>query len=164
MYKANYKRLYKIASRLLYDRLGNTSDVQDILQEVFLLAKEKEINKHPSPEGWLMIATRNLCGNYIQAAYRSSAKQQRYERENLVQNLNNMQMFSGHHADETKISDMMITLEQSLKPEDWKCLRLYCIEDKPAEKIAQELGISESAVRVKICRLRMRVKKFYEEV
>lgn len=164
LYEQNYKRLYRLASQLLYAGVGHTSDVQDVLQEVFLLAKEKDIRKHPSPVGWLMVATRNICGNYIQASNRSAIKQNRYAQENLEKNIHNTNLFTEKHVDETKLSDMMISLEQSLKPEDWKFLRLYCLEERSVEEIARETGLKENAVRVRVFRIRMRLKKLYDEM
>jgi len=164
LYEQNYKRLYRLASQLLYTGVGHTADVQDVLQEVFLLAKEKNICDHPSPVGWLLVTTRNICGNYIQACNRSAIKQSCYAQEKFEKNIHNTNLFTERYVDETKLSDMLISLEQSLTPEDWKFLRLYCLEERSVEEIARETGLTENAVRVKVFRIRMRVKKYYEEL
>ena len=64
LYEANYSRLYKFVFRRLQMYGGNTADVLDVIQDVFLVAVKKEIYNHLSPEGWLFRAAGNVCMNY----------------------------------------------------------------------------------------------------
>jgi len=83
LYDANYKSLYRLASHLLYASIGHTSDVQDVLQEVFLLAAREKIYQHPKPEAWLVITTKNLCANFVRSSRRQVRKQGRYAQDFL---------------------------------------------------------------------------------
>ena len=69
-YEANDDRLYRLAANRLKTYTGSEADAQDVLQDVFMLAVEKEIWSRPNPEGWLAVTTANVCKNYIRAAIR----------------------------------------------------------------------------------------------
>ena len=63
LYEANYNNLYRLACNRLRLYAGHTSDVQDILQDVFLEAAKQNICSHPKPEAWLVVTTINICKN-----------------------------------------------------------------------------------------------------
>lgn len=159
LYDRNYKGLYRLASHLLYTQVGHTADVQDILQEVFLLALRKEVYRHPNPDAWLIVATRNICKNYARSSRRSDRKNNRIADDQFSKNVHNTQIYAESSIDETRFSDILISLEQSLSLEDRDLMWKYCVEDRPIYEIAEATGLSCNAVRMRICRIRLRLKK-----
>ena len=159
LYDANYKNLYRLASHLLYASIGHTSDVQDVLQEVFLLAAREKIYQHPKPEAWLVITTKNLCANFARSSRRQVRKQGRYAQEKLPRNVHRCKAFAEPVCDETHTSDVLLTLKQTLPPEDYDLLYKYCVEDLPVEHLAREMALDPTAVRMRISRIRARLKK-----
>lgn len=160
LYEANYARLYKLAAYRLMTYTGSEADVPDVLQDVFFLAVEKEIWDHPNPEGWLVITTANMCKNYIRAAMRNFEKQRKCAQNGYENDVHPSLLFSSS-ADETKVADIQMSIEQALSPEEQKLFRDYCVEKKPVEEIAKNEECNSNAIRVRIFRIRSKLKKLF---
>lgn len=160
LYEANYARLYKLAAYRLKTYTGSEADAQDVLQDVFFLAVEKEIWDHPNPEGWLVITTANVCKNYIRAAIRDYKKQRNCAQGGFDNDVHPSLLFS-FSADETKASDIQMTIDQELSPEEQKLFRIYCMEKRPVEEIAKNEESNSNAIRVRIFRIRNKLKKYF---
>ena len=162
LYKANAKRIYRLAAYILYDRLGHTTDAQDVVQEVFLLAaRSKKLRSHPKPEAWLMTTTKFVCSNYMRTQSRIDRKQEKAARAAAQKNVHCIHSYVEPSTDNTGVSDVMLSLKQTLSPEEYELVRAYCIEKRPAAEIAAETGMSESCIRVKIHRLREKIREFF---
>ena len=159
LYEANFDRLYRLASHILYRDIGHASDALDVVSDVFLLAEKKKIYNHPNPVGWLIQATKNTCRNYVRANRRNMRKQNRYAQEMFPKNPHTTQAFAEPEKDETAVSDIMVSLEQSLPTEDYELVKQYCIKGHTAEEIAQEKGMNAKAIRMRISRIRARLRE-----
>lgn len=157
LYDAHYAMLYRLAARRLREGTGRDVEAADVLQEVFLLAFKKDIRNHPNPPGWLAITTNNICSNYIRSHYRSDEKQRQLAQNKLNACAQRSLFFVEAAEDETKLSDLMVTLEQSLTEDEWTLLRQYCLENRPIEEIAEKRGMTANALRVRIFRLRKKI-------
>ena len=160
LYDANYSRLYKLASYHLRDYPGYSEDVQDVLQEVFLTAAQKDIRSHPKPEAWLVTTTKNICKNYIRANYRHYRKKRKNEQGELQKVQQTSLLFVTSKMDEIGVSDIKITLEQVLSPNELRILELYCLEKWPLKELSREFGMTPNAIRVWIFRIRQKIKKY----
>jgi len=165
LYKANARRIHRLAAYILYDRLGYTTDAQDVVQEVFLLAaRSKKLRSHPKPEAWLMTTTKFVCSNYIRTQSRIDRKQEKVAQAAVRKNVHCVYSFVEPSTDSTGVSDVMLSLKQTLSPEEYELVRAYCIEKRPASEIAAETGMSETYIRVKIHRLREKIREFFPDV
>lgn len=156
LYDANYEMLYRLASNRLTASVGHSADVQDVLQEVFLMAFMKEIDRHPNPEGWLVITTVNICKNYIQ----SNARHTRKTGKCAVA----MRDKKTQSDDETSFADIRVSIEQALTREEYALLMEYCEGGRTLEALAKDKGLSVNALRVRIFRIRKKLKKIWSDM
>lgn len=165
LYKANAKRIYRLAAYILYDSLGYTTDAQDVVQEVFLLAsRSKKLRSHPKPEAWLITTTKLVCCNYMRTQSRIDRKHEKAARAAVRKNIHCVHSYVEPSTDNTGVSDVMLSLKQTLSPEEYELIKAYCIENRPAAEIAAETGMSEACIRVKIHRLRENIREFFPDV
>jgi len=160
LYEANKARIYRLAENRLRAYTGSAADAQDVLQEVFLLAEEKNIRNHPNPEGWLVITAIHLCRNYGRATARNREKQRRNAQAKYEGNVHHSLLFSSLGEEKYRETELLLLMEQVLLPEEILLIRQYCIEEKSVDEIAESLGISPNAVRVRVFRVRNKLKKY----
>ena len=158
LYDANYNRIYKLVSYKLWYYTGRTEDAQDIVQEVFLLAYQKDIRNHANPEAWLTMAAKYLCHNHNRARKRNDRKQEKA--------LNEMQAERKQrprHIEEAAIRnvDTKLALENVISREDYEIIEKHYIQGFSLEEIAQQMGVSPVALRVRLHRLRKKLKNYF---
>lgn len=161
LYDANYDSLYRLAANRLRLYTGHASDVQDVLQDVFLEAARKDIRNHPKPEAWLVVTTVNVCKNYIRKSNRSEQKMRKCEQEELRKCKQSSLRFVSAEKDDTDVSDIRLTLEQILSPEELQLIQQYCLEGRSLEEIGKEMRITPNALRVRIFRIRKKIQKYF---
>lgn len=61
LHSAHYATLLRLAQNRLRSLIGSIAEAEDVVQDVFLLAAEKDIRELDKPLAWLMKATSNLC-------------------------------------------------------------------------------------------------------
>ena len=162
LYDANYEMLYRIASNRLTLGMGHDSDVQDVLQEVFVAASKQDIHNHPNPVGWLVVTTTKICNNYIGKNARHHQKVMRYAQATMDKSAHNAALFVERGEDDTAVSDIRLSMEQSLTQDEYSLLTRYCEREDSLDKMADEMDISPSALRVRIFRIRKKLKKFFD--
>lgn len=154
LYETYYNALYRVAAAILQTHLGHTADVQDILQDVFVIAAlTDDLPNHPYLKAWLYSTTRNLCQNYIRGDRRRHIRNHRYAVETYSSVI---EPASAGHAE---ASITRLSIMQTLSESDWMRLRRYTLEEVPVEQLAQEAGLSVNALRVKIYRIRKMLKE-----
>ena len=151
LYTENYAMVYRFIAFTLKRHGGKTSDVPDLVQEVFVLAAKRidVLRAHPNPAGWLIKTAQYTCMNYVSANAR--------HREQLFESL------ELHAKKEDAISeiDTLVSLEQMLKPDEYALLKAYCIEKRSTEDICRETGLSPNRLRVRMHRLRKYLSPFF---
>ena len=163
LYEANYRTLYRVVCNLLYAGVGHTEDAQDIIQEVFLLAAWKEIYSHPKPEAWLIQTAKNLSMNYLRANRRKNHAYNHAAKLSLVKHPRRSQGYLEPSVNDHGASEIHLSLQQELSPEEWELVQRYCIENQSVEEIAASLGLSPNAVYARIFRIRKKIKNFLPE-
>lgn len=164
LYNANAKRIYRIAAYLLNNSLGHAADAADIVQEVFLLAARSDIRNHPKPEAWLAATAKYVCSNYVRSQMRNARKQEKAGKALAKKNIHCIHSYTEPSIDNTGVSDVMLTLKQTLSAEEYELIEAYCIENRSVEEIARATGMSANHVRVKIYRIREKIKKNFPDV
>ena len=151
LYENNYDLVYKLVVRTLRQYAATTNDASDIAQDVFVLAAKRidVLRTHPNPVGWLIKTAQYVCRSYVSAYSR--------HQEQLFETLD----LHADQEDAISKSDVLVSLEQMLKPEDYALLKAYYIEKHPAEEICREAGISQNLLRVRMHRLRKNLSAFF---
>jgi len=152
IYNTYYKNIYRLAAHRLYTYTGSSSDAQDIVQEVFLCAAQKDIHKHANPGGWLIIATENACMNYSKKLSRRSAK---------LQVVSDPLPGAPPASDESEAVDTRLTLKSLLSPEEYYIITEHYIHRRSLADLASEMNVSHVAMRVRIHRIRSQLKKYF---
>ena len=160
LYDANYERLYRLAANRMRLYTGHISDVADILQDVFLEASRQNIYSHPKPEAWLIVTTINICKNYIRKNNRNELKKQKYAQEEMKKCKQGSLFFIAAENDKTAVSDIKITLEQILSPEDLTLIVKYALEGHTLEQLSKDMCLTPNALRVRLFRIRKKIQKY----
>jgi len=164
LHDKHYVMLSRLAAKRLRESVGHTSDLEDVLQEVFLLALENDIHRHPNPAGWLIKATINICWNATKHNMKSIEKQRRYVQRQMEQSAESTLFSITSKHDEASLRELLMTLEQVLTDDEWVLLKARFLEGIPLEELAAQMGITTNNLRVKIHRLRKKMKKIEEDV
>lgn len=164
LHDKHYVMLSRLAAKRLRERVGHTADLEDVLQEVFLLALENDIYRHPNPAGWLIKATINICWNATKHHMKSIEKQRRYVQRQMEQIADRTLFCIMSKQNETSMRELLIALEQVLTDEEWALLKACFLDGIPLEELAAQMGVTTNNLRVRIHRLRKKVKKVEEDV
>ena len=154
LYKAQYVNVFKLVRYLL--KRYPVEDSHDIVQQVFLLAAEKDISDHVKPEGWLFITARNLCKNHKKAHIRQAQKAASLQALHLT--TQSAEALDSAVPDETNAVDTMLTLRSTLPAEDYELIEEYCIKGTSLHDLSVKTGLSENCIRVRIHRIRERLR------
>ena len=148
LHRAHYLTLLQLARNRLSRTGGSSADAEDVVQQAFLLAGQKDISGHEAPLGWLCKTVDNLCQQHSRKRLRQLQKQQRLRQQAPV--------CVPPAADEAAL---LFAMEQALSPEEWKLLHQYCVQNIPTEELARERGVTIGALRVQIHRIRRKLRK-----
>jgi len=159
LHEQHYNTLYKLARNRLRRYAGHDADAQDILQEVFLEAVRQRICDHPNPLGWLIRTTDYMCKNYVRRQWRDERKQMKYQQEAQRQHSWDKTQEEGVGPDETRISDIRLSLEQVLTEDEMWLIDQYCLQERSIEDIGREQNLTANTLRVRIYRIRQKILK-----
>ena len=154
LYRAQYVNVFKLVRYLL--KQYPVEDSHDIVQQVFLLAAEKDISGHVKPEGWLFVTARNLCKNHQKAHVRQAQKAASLQAIHLA--TQSAGTLDSAAPDETDAVDAMLTLRSTLPVEDYELIEEYCIKGTSLRDLSAKTGLSENCIRVRIHRIRERLR------
>ena len=164
LHAAHYPTLLRLAQNRLRRLTGNIDDAEDVVQDVFLLAAEKDIRRLDNPLAWLMKTTSNLCLQRMDRAKRDTGKEQRFIQHKLDNSADRSVYAVERQESETDILLWMLMLEQSLSPDEWELLHKYCLDGIPIESLAAQLDVPVNRLKVKIHRIRKKLEKIRRDV
>lgn len=93
----------------------------------------------------------NLCKNHARACNRQEQKQQNAAKE--------APKSSGEA--EIRDVDIKLTLESAISPEDYEIIVKHYMFGQSLDDIAQQLGVTHTALRVRLFRIRKKLKEFF---
>lgn len=160
LYNTYYSTVYRLASNRLYAYTGSSAEAQDVVQEVFLLAAQKDIHNHPNPGGWLAVTTNYICMNYHKVAT-SNKKKLQSAADHICDSRQKPLHLALVTEDMTEDIDIKLTLKAVLSPEDYDIIVEHYIFGRNLADIAEDIGISYVALRVRIHRIRKQLKKYF---
>ncbi|MCI9314640.1 MAG: RNA polymerase sigma factor [Lachnospiraceae bacterium] len=142
------KRILQVYGDMLYRTayllLGNSHDVQDVLQEVLIRYMEKApaFASKDHEKAWLLRVTSNCCKDCLRFRMRQSCLDPKQLQEYLPA------------AEDRQLLQELYTL-----PSKWKTvLLLHYFEGYPVREISKILKLSESAVKKRLQRAREALK------
>lgn len=145
IYKAYFSDVYKF----VYRRISNRETAEDIVQDVFcaaMNAKEKFL-EHPEPKGWLIRTAKN--------------KMRELDRRMKHDGLDALEEESPEMAvedpDYGNVELEMAALS-ILGEKDWNMVKGFHLGGIPIKELAEEYGIKENNVRVRLFRLREKLR------
>lgn len=163
LHVAHYATLLQLArNRLLY-LTGNSNAAEDVVQDAFLLAAEKDISQLEEPLKWLMKTTSNLCLHQMDKMKRETGKERRFIKNKLDNSADRSVYAVERKETETDALIWLLLLEQTLSPAEWDIMRKYCLEGRSLDELAAETGVSSNRLKVKIHRIRKKLRKISQD-
>lgn len=159
LHTAHYSTLLRLAKNRLQRLTGSIAEAEDVVQDAFLLAAEKDIQQLEHPLKWLMKTTSNLCLQRMDRVNRDSGKEQRFIQNKLDNSAVRSVYAVEREESETDALIWLLVLEQTLTPEEWELLRKYSLENIPLHELAAVHGIPPNRLKVKIHRIRKKIEK-----
>lgn len=159
LHSAHYATLLRLAQNRLRHLTGNTSEAEDVVQDVFLIAAEKDIRQMENPLGWLIKTTSNLCLQRLDRVKRDVSLEQRFIQNKLDNSADRSVYTVEREESETDALLWFLLLEQTLSTEEWELLRKYALEGVPIEELAKEMNVSANRLYVRIHRIRKKLEK-----
>ena len=149
LYEQYYERLYKMVLYKLANLRISPEDARDIVQDVFLVAMDKDIRNHPVPVAWLYDAANKRCQNYRRTHFRDQ------------RNVDINKSVLPFTPPEMTSNDIMSILQEHLSPQDYWLIKAYCIDDIPIEELCSATGLSKNAIYIRISRIRKQLRPFF---
>lgn len=157
--RENYGRIYNYVLGML----GNEEATQDIVQDTFLIAyaKGKEFLIHENKIGFLYKTARNLVMENI----RREKKEQPLETEKInIKSMDAYEQMKREHYDKVDEMQYKEIVLSALNSKESILYEEYYVKKRKMKEIAADVGISETALRMKYVRLRMKIKKAVGEL
>ena len=140
----NFDKIYEKYGEMLYRiafvYLGNASDTEDVLQEVFItyLYNPPEFKNEEHKKAWLIRAVQCRCINLLKKTSRKSVC------------LEDLQLTAPDNDKDKKLDVIKAVI--ALAPKYKSPLLLYYYNDYSVEEIAKILKITKSAVKMRLKR------------
>lgn len=153
---------------LVFHHLGHRADLEDVAQKVFIkvyLSLGRFDNKRPFFP-WLYRIVRNQCYDELRQLRRSKVRtftDLSLEEVETIERLIGQGEVAPRSDDERKeMHDLLFTLLDRLPEKQRTAVILRDLEEIPYDKMAQTLGWTEQAARLKVFRGRARLKELME--
>ena len=139
LFRDNYGKAYYLALRILHDDEASKDVVADAFELVWRRLQDSDVDKLSS---YLLTAVKNVCLDYI----RKQNIRSRYVQASVM--AVGTQSFNPEEVDlhEEKIQTIMRSLDE-LTPRTQQIVTMCYVQRKKYREVAEELGISESAVK-----------------
>ncbi|HOM01942.1 MAG TPA: RNA polymerase sigma factor [Acetivibrio sp.] len=153
----NYGRIYKY----IFSMTGSKESTEDLIQEVFLIAYQKgeAFLQHEKPAAFLYKTARNMTATYLKHLKRQRISATEYLSENIPQDnadlCETILMEFDRKIDETAYTSQVIG---NLDTNQHNLYKQRYIEGKSIKEIASEQGVSETAMRMRLVRLRREIQ------
>lgn len=152
-FREKYENYKTILFRIAFSYMGNSEDCEDILQEAFLRLYYNAPQLSPKEEKyWLIRVTINLCRNQLKSFW----KRNRVSLEEFNTILETMN--AEWQPEEKQALFDLVSIAGNAKD----VLILHYLEGYQIKEIAKILGISESAVKMRLKRGREKLKQELE--
>ncbi|MER5532676.1 RNA polymerase sigma factor [Streptomyces mirabilis] len=153
-FAAAYREHYWAVSRYVARRLdGRSSDVEEVVAEVFTVAWRRRSDLPPSPLPWLYGVARHCLANAVRGYGR---------RRRLLARIGNDESAHGRQVvdspDSASPGDWVHEALARLSPADQEVLRLTAWEELGVDEVAVALGCGTRAAAMRLHRARRRLR------
>ena len=161
LYRNYYEELHRYCAMQFHFAPAYMSTVDDIVQEVFIKAycNRKELLAHDNKMGWLCITCRNMCRSIVRRDLRrkelTGIAVPLEECNDYVQRLDDIMRWVEQQEDR----EVLDALRQKLTDTEALVYKAYYAEGQSDWEIAETLGMTHSAVRGVLQRIRNKAKK-----
>ena len=160
MYYQHNAMLLRIARNHLGYSPDKIAEAEDVVQEVFVIAAEKNIWSETKPVGWLIVTTENLCRNRYKRHLSNMAKEEMLAEDLLIKQPSNYGKLSyGAQDDEAEAVSLDIALQQELTEKEYRLFNDYYQEGQSVVTISEQTGTTPGAIRAKLHRLKQKISK-----
>ena len=137
--------------------MGNSQDAEDVASDIYekFYLNRNDIERYDNLHGVILTSVRNLCYDRIK---KSSRRKELNKTVSLTPSITVPQYGDGD------IADIMERLIDSLPEKQRQAIRLREIEGMEFSQIASITSMSQSAVRVCICRARATLRTEMEKI
>jgi len=163
-YAELFRRHYTAIWRVCYSFVGNIQDAEDLVQEVFFKAFRSldQFEGRSAFKTWLYRIALNNCKNELRRRSRRPV-----ENSTSVETLSNG--FPAPHWLETSLQVQAPWARLSealtgLRPQEQEAIVLKDMDQQSYEEIAQTLGISLSAAKMRVQRARLALRAAYKQL
>lgn len=140
------------------------NEIDDVIAETFLILcdKTKKSGLPENPKAWLY----GVFGNILNAKYREIYK----EKDSIIDISNKkyklpfVQSFEKEMFDRISHDELISRLDTELNDEEKLIIKLHYADGIKLRVIAKRLGSTEAAIKQRIFRLRMKIKKIAKEI
>lgn len=143
--------------RLAYSRVGNSTDADDVFQEVFLryIKADKTYNDEEHRKAWLIKITLNCSKSFLTSAWN---RHRDFEEPDINEGAEDENI----RKTETKsdVLNALLKLDNKYRT----AIYLHYYEDLSVAQIAKVTGSTESAVKARLSRGRAMLKELLEGV
>jgi len=143
----NQDKLFRLAIAIM----GNKSDAEDIVQDVFvkLMEKQPNFNSDEHQTAWLITVTKNLCKSRLRSLWRKNAS--------LDDGL--LDTYPTQNSNQLELIETLMSLPVKYRI----VIHLFYYEGYSTKEIAGITKQKESTVRQQLTRARGLLKKYLEE-
>ncbi|MCA9965592.1 MAG: sigma-70 family RNA polymerase sigma factor [Anaerolineales bacterium] len=159
-----FRRYQAVVWRACYGMMRNADDAEDLTQEVFFKAY-RNLNKfegRSSFKTWIYRIAINTAQNEIRRR-----KRRAQEAETAVEEMAEYlpsDTFLESALEEKQQRRLLQEALADVRPEEYEVLYLKDIEDRPYAEIAEILGISLSAAKMRVQRARLALRVSYRQI
>ncbi|MGB0387685.1 MAG: RNA polymerase sigma factor [Ardenticatenaceae bacterium] len=161
-----YQRHQGMVWRVCYRFMSNEQDADDLTQEVFLKVYRKlaQYKGQAKFSTWLYrIATTTCIDEKRQRARRPAIISTPVDAEHMAESLPATSSIEEDELEQERKQRLLKALER-LKASQRHILLLGDFENKPYKEIAQDLGISLSATKMRVMRARSALQTMYRKI
>jgi RNA polymerase sigma-70 factor, ECF subfamily len=156
-----YRRYFSKLFHYCYSIVGDAEEAADITQDAFAKAAEKiQSLKQPAYfSAWVFRIARNACIDLAN-------KKRRHPHCHIPEEEDASQITAEQEGQEEALAletaiEQLTTLMALLSPQAREILNAKYLEDRSIQELSELLGLSESAVKMRLSRARQRMVKLY---
>lgn len=165
IYMEYYSQIAALCTALLD---GDDAEAALCAQEVFdqAIMDVETLIKHPNIVGWL----RKTASNRVKRALRAKGRRAKYEvhitdlSERYIESLRYIQEYDEQYEKHIDIDKEKQTVLQQLLPDEAVLYDLRFVKRLTFKQISEQIGMSESASRMRVVRLELRIKQIVAEL
>lgn len=158
-----FRRHKGLVWRVALGFFGNVQDAEDMTQDVFFTAHRKlaQFKGEASFRTWLHRITTNRCKNELRRRSRRLRTVNEPLEEAAAATTNGSPGPEAVTVRGRRLQLLALAIE-SLTPEDRRILRLVDLEQTPYKEVAELLGSSLGAVKMRVLRARARLREAFD--